>query len=121
MSSSEENYDLDDISGDESEGYSPVAKKTVSPTRCLWLSLIISHHQSKAASKAPAKPKAKPPAKLKPAPKRPLADVYENADESFLVNDDDDNPGPSAPRPQPAAKNKKSASEIYKKVPRHNA
>ena len=30
MSSSEENYDLDDISGDESEGYSPVSKKTVS-------------------------------------------------------------------------------------------
>jgi hypothetical protein len=31
MSSSEENYDLDDISGDESEGYSPVSKKAVSP------------------------------------------------------------------------------------------
>jgi hypothetical protein len=34
MSSSEENYDLNDISGDESEGesegYSPVSKKTVS-------------------------------------------------------------------------------------------
>jgi hypothetical protein len=66
MSSSEENYDLDDISGDESEGYSPVAKKTASPTCCLWLSLIISHHhQSNAASKAPTKPKPKPPAKLK--------------------------------------------------------
>ncbi len=109
MSSSEENYELDVISGDESEGYSPVAKKTVSPTRCLWLSLIISHHQSKAASKAPAKPKAKPPPRPKLAPKRPLADVDENADESFLVDDDDD-PGPSAPLPQPAAKNKKSAS-----------
>jgi DNA topoisomerase-2 len=120
MSSSEENYDLDDISGNESEGYSPVAKKTVSPTRCLWLSLIISQHQSKAASKAPAKPKAKPPAKPKPAPKRPLADMDENADESFLVDDGDD-AGPSAPRPQPAAKNKKSASETYKKVPRYNA
>jgi len=103
MSSSEENYDLDDISGNESEGYSPVAKKT-----------------SKAASKAPAKPKAKPPAKPKPAPKRPLADMDENADESFLVDDGDDT-GPSAPRPQPAAKNKKSASETYKKVPRYNA
>jgi hypothetical protein len=30
MSSSEENYNLDDVSGDESEGFSPVAKKTVS-------------------------------------------------------------------------------------------
>jgi hypothetical protein len=30
MSSSEENFDIDDVSGDESEGYSPVAKKTVS-------------------------------------------------------------------------------------------
>ena len=29
MSSSEENYDIHDVSGDESEGYSPVAKKTV--------------------------------------------------------------------------------------------
>ena len=64
MSSFKENYDLDDISGDESEGYSPVAKKTVSSTCYLWLSLI-SHHQSKAASKAPAKPKPKPPAKPK--------------------------------------------------------
>jgi hypothetical protein len=32
MSSSEENYDLDDISGDESEGYSLVSKKAVSPS-----------------------------------------------------------------------------------------
>lgn len=30
MSSSEEIYDINDISGDESEGYSPVSKKTVS-------------------------------------------------------------------------------------------
>jgi hypothetical protein len=29
MSSSEENYDLDNVSDNESEGYSPVAKKTV--------------------------------------------------------------------------------------------
>jgi hypothetical protein len=32
MSSSEENYDLDNVSGDESEGYSPVSKKAVSPS-----------------------------------------------------------------------------------------
>jgi hypothetical protein len=30
MSSSEENFDIDGVSGDESEGYSPVAKKMVS-------------------------------------------------------------------------------------------
>lgn len=35
MSSSEENYDLDDISGYESEVYSPVAKKTVSTSHRL--------------------------------------------------------------------------------------
>ena len=37
MSSSEENYDLDNISGNESEGYSPVAKKKVGLTLCFWL------------------------------------------------------------------------------------
>ena len=35
MSTSEENYDLDDISGDESEGYSLVSKKTVSASHHL--------------------------------------------------------------------------------------
>jgi len=32
MSSSEENFDLDDVSGDESEGYSPVAQQPVCPS-----------------------------------------------------------------------------------------
>lgn len=40
MSSSEENYDLDDISGDESEGYSPVSKKAVSLTNRLMLLVV---------------------------------------------------------------------------------
>lgn len=39
----------------------------------------------------------------------------ENADESFLLDQVDDS-GPSAPRPAPAPKNKKSASETYTKV-----
>jgi hypothetical protein len=39
MSSSEENYDLDDISGDESEGYSLVSKKTVSTSHPLLILL----------------------------------------------------------------------------------
>ncbi|KAH9992512.1 DNA topoisomerase [Russula compacta] len=98
MSSSEEIYDIDNISGDESEGYSPVAKKT-----------------TKAATKPPAKPKAKAPAKPKPAPKRVLADVDENAEESFRLDRDDDS-GPSAPPAAPAPKNKKSASETYTKL-----
>jgi hypothetical protein len=42
MSSSEENYDLNDISGDdESEGYSPVSKKTVSLPQLGFLSVVI--------------------------------------------------------------------------------
>lgn len=39
----------------------------------------------------------------------------ENADESLLL-DEGDNSGPSALRPAPAPKNKKSASETYTKV-----
>jgi len=72
--------------------------------------------QSKAAPKPPAKPKAKASAKPKPAPKKILADVDDNADESFQVDGDDDSAGPSALRPAPAPKNKKSASETYTKV-----
>ncbi|KAH9065029.1 DNA topoisomerase II [Lactarius vividus] len=100
MSSSEENYDLDDVSGgEESEGYSPVSKKT-----------------TKAPPKPQVKPKSKAPAKSKAAPKKVLADVDENAEVSF-VQDEDDDSGPSAPRPAPAAnKNKKSASETYTKL-----
>ncbi|KAH9037042.1 DNA topoisomerase [Lactarius hengduanensis] len=100
MSSSEENYDLDDVSGaEESEGYSPVSKKT-----------------TKAPPKPQPKPKSKAPAKSKAAPKKVLADVDENAEISF-VQDEDDDSGPSAPRPAPAAnKNKKSASETYTKL-----
>ncbi|KAH8981970.1 DNA topoisomerase [Lactarius akahatsu] len=100
MSSSEENYDLDDVSGgEESEGYSPVSKKT-----------------TKAPPKPQPKPKSKAPAKSKAAPKKVLADVDENAEVSF-VQDEDDDSGPSAPRPAPAAnKNKKSASETYTKL-----
>jgi DNA topoisomerase-2 len=126
MSSSEENFDfLDDISDNESEGYSPVAKKTVGLSCCLWLAthnnLAPCNHQSKAAPKPPPKSKAKAPAKPKPAAKRVLADVDENAEESFVVDDGDDS-GPSAPRPGPATapKNKKSASETYTKVVRFN-
>ncbi|KAI0297539.1 type II DNA topoisomerase [Multifurca ochricompacta] len=98
MSSSEEKYDIDDISGDESEGYSPVAKRT-----------------TKVVPKATAKPKSKALSKPRAAPKKALADVDENAEESFRVDEGDDS-GPSAPRPAPAPKNKKSASETYTKL-----
>ncbi|KAN0138695.1 type II DNA topoisomerase [Lactarius tabidus] len=103
MSSSEENYDLNDISGDdESEGYSPVSKKTAKAP----------------PPKAQPKPRAKAPAKSKAAPKKVLADVDENAEISFVRDEDeDDGSGPSAPRPATAAsKNKKSASETYTKL-----
>ncbi|KAF8264485.1 DNA topoisomerase [Lactarius quietus] len=102
MSSSEENYDLNDISpGEESEGYSPVAKKI-----------------TKAPPKAQPKPKAKAPAKSKATSKKVLADVDENAEISFPQDEGDgDDSGPSAPRPAQAAnKNKKSASETYTKL-----
>ncbi|KAI0264983.1 DNA topoisomerase [Gloeopeniophorella convolvens] len=100
-SSEEENYDLNNVSGDESEDYAPVVKKT-----------------TKAAAKAPAKPKAKAPAKPRTASKKVLADVDENAELSFAM-DEDDGSGPSAPPPAPAtttARNKKSASETYTKL-----
>ncbi|KAI9452414.1 DNA topoisomerase [Lactarius psammicola] len=101
MSSSEENYDIDDISGDESEGYSPVAKKTT---------------KAPPPPKPQAKPKPRAPARSKAAPKRVLADVDENAEVSFAQDEGDDS-GPSAPRPAPAASNnKKSASETYTKL-----
>ncbi|KAI9451533.1 DNA topoisomerase [Russula earlei] len=99
MSSSEETFDIHDLSGDESDGYSPVANKT-----------------SKAAPKAPPKPKANGPTKSKSAaPKRVLADVDENADDGFQVDRDDD-PGPSSSRPPPVRKNTKTASETYTKL-----
>jgi hypothetical protein len=88
--------------------------------RVAYASFSALDHQSKAAPKPPAKPKAKAPAKPKPTTKRVLADVDENAEESFVFDNGDDS-GPSAPRAQPAAaaKNKKSASETYTKVVRH--
>ena len=44
MSSSEENYDLNEISsGEESEGYSPVSKKTVSVSWLVFHLVVIIH------------------------------------------------------------------------------
>ncbi|KAI0056765.1 type II DNA topoisomerase [Artomyces pyxidatus] len=103
-SSDEENFDIEDVSGSESEGYSPVAKKKIAKTA--------------PASKATAKPKSKATTKPKAAPKKKvLADVDENAEESVEEVDEDDGAGPSAPRAAPVANGKKkSASETYTKL-----
>ncbi|KAF7986171.1 hypothetical protein HWV62_38564 [Athelia sp. TMB] len=107
MASSEgENFDLDNISGSESEeDYTPV-KKTKAPVK-------------KPASKA--KPASKPALKTKAAPKKKvLVDIDENGDDSMMNVDpsDGDYPsfaGPSEPEPPKNAK-KKTASETYTKL-----
>lgn len=78
--------------------------------------------QAKAPAKAPAKPKAAKAAPAKKAAskkKAPLVDVDENAEDSMIANDYDENEdgsGPSAPRAAPANGNRKNASEMYQKV-----
>jgi len=65
MSSSEENYDLDDVSGEESsQGYSPVSKKTVSLPQLVFLMIVI--HRP-----AEIRPRLHPNPKLNPS-QRPL-------------------------------------------------
>jgi len=52
MSSSEgENFDLDNISGSESDGYAPVKKKTVNRIRISWSNLFIQVITDQSASK----------------------------------------------------------------------
>ncbi|PCH33085.1 type II DNA topoisomerase [Wolfiporia cocos MD-104 SS10] len=103
MSSSEENFDLDDVSGSESDDYAPVPKKT-----------------TKAA------PKSKPTAKAAKMATKPKATkkkvlVEKNADDSdvdMYGGSDDENentPGPSVPAPVANGK-KKTASETYTKL-----
>ncbi|KAI6022572.1 type II DNA topoisomerase [Pisolithus marmoratus] len=100
-SSEEENFDLDAISCDESDGYSPAPKKV-----------------TKAAVKNPAAKATKPSVKSKPAPKKKvLAPKDENADQVELDDPEDASDG-DAPR-QIAVTNgrkDKTASEMYKKL-----
>ncbi|KAF9242373.1 DNA topoisomerase [Melanogaster broomeanus] len=104
MSSSEaENFDLNNVSGSESDDYSPVAKK------------------SKPAAKAASKTTKAAP-KLKTAPKKKvLATKDDNADESIAdVDVDDDDSGNESPAQMRLAKatnrKKKTASETYTKL-----
>ncbi|TDL28967.1 DNA topoisomerase II [Rickenella mellea] len=115
-SSSEENFDIDNVSGsDESDDYAPAPKKTVS--------------YAKSAPKAvkPAKPKAttkataKEPTKAKATKKKVLKDIDENADESMMMdvdnapNDSDSDTAPVRNVKAPP-KNDKTASETYQKL-----
>ena len=97
MSSSEENVDMN-VSGSESEDYTPAPKKTTKAAP-----------KAKAApAKASSKPAAKPKAVTK---KKVLVDKDDNASE--LEDDSDDEVATSA---KPTAPAKKTASETYQKV-----
>lgn len=136
MSSSEgEDFDIQNISGSESDDFAPVTKK-VSP------SLVVSSwmiKRTRQATKAPSKPKptskapktaARPKStatKAKPAPKKKvLVDHDDNAEDSVVEVDaedfdasDGDEAGPSPVKAKPAASGKKkTASETYTKVQR---
>ncbi|KIJ60083.1 hypothetical protein HYDPIDRAFT_177534 [Hydnomerulius pinastri MD-312] len=104
MDSSEaENFDLDNVSGTESEDYSPPAKKAKAASKPV----------SK-TTKAATKPKAA-------TKKKVLATKDDNADESMMDVDEDagdsgnESPGPSRPVEATNGK-KKSASETYTKL-----
>ncbi|KAH9921344.1 DNA topoisomerase [Fomitopsis serialis] len=101
MSSSEENFDLDNVSGSDSEldDYAPAPKKATKATA-----------KTKTASK-PAKAPAKP--KASAAKKKVLVDKDDNADSDVDMLDDDADAGPSAPA---APAKKKTASETYTKL-----
>ncbi|KAI8983247.1 type II DNA topoisomerase [Trametes punicea] len=99
MSSSEENFDLD-VSGSESDGYVPVAKKKAPAKKSA----------SKAAPKVAAKPKGIKKTKV-------LSDRNDNAES----DEDDPIDGDPAPAPEtgpsaPANTKKKTASEMYTKL-----
>ncbi|TFK76656.1 type II DNA topoisomerase [Pluteus cervinus] len=120
LSSDGENFDLDDVSGSESEDYDPGVKKGKAAAK------------PKAApktTKAPAKPKAttsKTTTTKRAAPKKkPVKDADESAeDDSAIVDDDhasnesDDDDAPAARKSatQDNGKKKKSASETYTKL-----
>ncbi|KAI5989769.1 DNA topoisomerase II [Pisolithus albus] len=103
-SSEEENFDLDAISGDESDGYSPAPKKVTKAT-------------TKKAANATGKA-IKPSAKSKSGPrKKVLAPKDENADD---VRQDDcedvSEDGVSQPAVTTNGRKDKTASEMYKKL-----
>ncbi|TFK47941.1 type II DNA topoisomerase [Heliocybe sulcata] len=102
MSSSEaENFDIDNISGSESDDYAPVVKKKA----------------AKAAPKMAAKTKAAAKSRAAAVKKKPLVDVDDNASDSEPeVQSHADEAGPSNRQPSAGDKKKKSASETYTKL-----
>ncbi|KAG5715323.1 hypothetical protein E4T56_gene5639, partial [Termitomyces sp. T112] len=117
MSSSEgENFEFDNISGPESDDYSPVKKSKVSakpkaPTK------------APAKLKAPAKSKApatKAAAKPKAASKKVLVDHDENGEDSVVEKDEHVSENGVVPLPvkedSGAPGKKKTASETYVKL-----
>ncbi|KDQ54971.1 hypothetical protein JAAARDRAFT_196340 [Jaapia argillacea MUCL 33604] len=110
MSSSEgENFDLDNVSGSESEDYAPVVKKKAVKA------------PPKATTKAAAKPKPAPKSKAAATKKKVLVEIDENADDSAMEVDEDkdagdDEAGPSVPKPTAQNGKKKTASETYTKL-----
>ncbi|KAI0706215.1 DNA topoisomerase [Cytidiella melzeri] len=101
MSDSEDEvFDLD-VSGSESDGYAPVAKKTAKAP------------PKKTALKPTSKPAAKAvPKTTKATKKKSVADKENDASEVEAESNDDDAPGPSKTGPT----KKKTASETYQKL-----
>ncbi|OJA16788.1 hypothetical protein AZE42_03299 [Rhizopogon vesiculosus] len=107
MSSSEgENFDIENVSGTESDDYAPPIKKTTkAPTK------------KAIAAKAPSKPPAK--SKLPPK-KKILVDKDDNADSSVVGADEvesgDESTGSNRPKEPAPPKKNKTASETYTKL-----
>ncbi|KAG5646884.1 hypothetical protein DXG03_001960 [Asterophora parasitica] len=113
MSSSEgENFDIENVSGSESDDYAPVKKTTKAATK----------KAEPKAAKSTTKPKSTTTKVTKPKPaakKKILEDHNENGDDSIMDVDDASGdevaPLPSKSDPAKPAK-KKTASEMYTKL-----
>ena len=104
MSESEENFDLDNMSGSESDDFEPVPKKKAAPLK-------------KNASKPAAKPAAKQAAKQTAKATKAVTKKKTSDKENDTSEDESDYgvAGASAPS-RPAATKQKTASETYQKV-----
>ncbi|RDB28584.1 DNA topoisomerase 2 [Hypsizygus marmoreus] len=117
MSSSEgENFDIENVSGSESDDYAPVKKTT---------KVAAKPKAAPKAVKAPAKPKAstsKAATKPKAAPKKKvLTDHDDNGEDSAIELDEQedasgDDVGPLPEKQKAATGKKKTASETYTKL-----
>ncbi|KAG1746828.1 DNA topoisomerase [Suillus lakei] len=108
-SSGGESFDLENVSGTESEDYAPPIKKiTKAPAK-----KTIATKPTSKPLKVPAKPKAVPKKKI-------LVDKDDNADHSTMDVDEadsgDESAGPSKPKVLAPPKKNKTASETYTKL-----